>query len=173
MKTIVLGEHQEMTALIERRRALGLDGYDEVWNGVYVMAPLAHSRHGLVKSQLVYALEPRARAAALLAGDSFNLGEPSDFRVPDAGWHRTAPDELYVPTCALVLEVLSPDDETFAKFDFYAAHGVDELIVADPEARTIRCWHLADGAYVEQPRSALLDVEMSTVVDEVDWPGQE
>jgi len=170
VKTIVLGEHQEMTALIERRRSLGLDGYDEVWNGVYVMAPFAHSSHGLIKSRLVYALEPRARRAGLLSGDSFNLGEPSDFRVPDAGYHRGVPGTLYVPTAALVLEVLSPDDETFAKFDFYAEHDVEELIVADPETQSIRCWQLTDGSYVEQPASALLDVEMAALVAEVDWP---
>lgn len=170
MKTIVLGEHKEVAELIERRRSLGLDGHDEVWDGVYVMAPFAHSNHGRLKSQLVYALEQRARSAGLLSGDSFNLGEKDNFRVPDAGYHRELPGVLYVPTAALVLEVLSPDDETFAKFDFYAAHGVDELMVADPEARTVRSWHLVDGAYVEQPRSALLDVEVATLVAEVDWP---
>ena len=170
MKTIVLGEHREVTALIERRRSQGLDRYDEVWNGVYVMAPFAHSSHGLLKSRIVYALEPRARRAGLLSGDSFNLGEPTDFRVPDAGYHREVPGTLYVPTAALVLEVLSPDDETFAKLDFYAAHQVDELIVADPDARRIGCWHLAGGAYAEQPRSDLLDVDMATLVAEVEWP---
>jgi len=170
VKTIVLGEHKEIAELIERRRSLGLDGHDEVWDGVYVMAPFAHSNHGRLKSQLVYALEQRARSAGLLSGDSFNLGEKDNFRVPDAGYHRELPGVLYVPTAALVLEVLSPDDETFAKFDFYAAHGVDELMVADPEARTIRSWQLIAGAYVEQPCSALLDVEVATLVAEVDWP---
>jgi len=170
VKTIVLGEHKEVAELIERRRSLGLDGHDEVWDGVYVMAPFAHSNHGVLKSELLHALDPRARRAGLRPGDSFNLGEPENFRVPDAGYHRGVPGTLYVPTAALVLEVLSPDDETFAKFDFYAAHGVDELMVADPEARTIRCWHLVDGAYLEQPRSALLDVEVATLVAEVNWP---
>jgi Uma2 family endonuclease len=170
MKTVVLGEHPEMTALIERRRALGLDGHDEVWNGVYVMAPFAHSSHGALKSRLVYAIEPRARRAGLAAGDSFNLGEPDNFRVPDAGYHRELPGTLYVPTAALVLEVLSPDDETFTKFDFYAAHGVQEMLVADPETRTVRCWHLQGRAYVEQPSSRLLEVPMSTLEAEVDWP---
>lgn len=169
MKTIVLGGHKEVAELIERRRSLGLDGHDEVWDGVYVMAPVAHSNHGVLKGQLVYALEPRARRAGLRSGDCFNLGEKDNFRVPDAGYHRGVPGVLYVPTAALVLEVLSPDDETFTKFDFYAAHSVDELMVADPDARTVRCWHLVDGAYVEQPRSALLDVELSLVA-EVDWP---
>lgn len=103
-------------------------------------------------------------------GDSFNLGEPTNYRVPDAGWHRANPDRLYVPTAAIVLEVLSPDDQTFAKFDFYAAHGVEELLVADPDTRTVRCWHLQDAGYTEVDRSALLDLTMDTLITEVRWP---
>jgi len=171
MTTVVLGERPaELEALIQKRRALGLDGHDEVWDGVYVLAPHAHGDHGIVEEELRLALGPRAKAVGLIPGASFNVGEPNDFRVPDGGYHRTRPGTLYVPTAALVLEVLSPDDETFAKFRFYAAHGVEELVVADPDARTVRCWHLLDGAYAEQPASALLDVDMATLVDEVDWP---
>lgn len=106
----------------------------------------------------------------MLPGSCFNLGEPDDFRVPDGGYHRTPPGTLYVATAALLLEVLSPDDQTFAKFDFYARHGVDELIVADPLARTVRCWHLVDGAYAERGGSALLDVTTAQLVAGVDWP---
>ncbi len=47
MRTVVLGERPpELEALIDKRRRLGLDGHDEVWDGVYVMAPHAHSDHG-------------------------------------------------------------------------------------------------------------------------------
>lgn len=171
MRTVVLGERPpELEALIEKRRRLGLDHDDEVWDGVYVMAPPAHSDHGIVAEELKGQLFRRAKAAGLIPGDSFNVGEPRNFRVPDGGYHWTCPGTLYVPTAAVVLEVLSPDDETFTKFDFYAAHGVDELLVADPGACSVRCWHLRDGAYVEQPASALLDVSMSTLEAEVDWP---
>ncbi len=170
MKTVVLGEHREMANLLERRRSLGQDRFDEMWSGEPHLAAPKHSNHGLIKGRLVYALEPRASRVGLLAGDSFNLGEPDDFRVPDAGYHRAVPGTLYVSTAVLVLEVLSADDETFEKFDFYAAHGVDELLVADPDTRTVRCWHLTDGAYDEQPASALLDVDLATLIAEVDWP---
>ncbi len=98
------------------------------------------------------------------------MGSPSNFRVPDLGYHRTRPGTLYVETAALLVEVLSPDDQTFAKFGFYAEHRVDELLVADGGTRTVRCWHLTDGRYVEQPRSALLDLGMTTLVAEIDWP---
>ncbi|MCY7365736.1 MAG: Uma2 family endonuclease [Frankiaceae bacterium] len=171
MRTVVLGERPaELEALIEKRRRLGLDGHDEVWDGVYVMAPHAHSDHGIVEEELRGVLFPRAKAGGLIPGSSFNVGEPDDFRVPDGGYHRTRPGTLYVPTAAMVIEVLSPDDETFAKFDFYARHGIDEILVADPDVRTVRCWQLIDAGYVEQPRSALLDVDMAALEAEVAWP---
>ncbi len=169
--TVVLGERPaELEALLDKRRRLGLDGHDEVWNGVYVMAPYAHSDHGIVEEEVKAALGPRAKAAGFIPGSSFNIGSSDDFRVPDGGYHRERPGTVYVATAAVVLEVVSPDDETFAKFDFYAAHAVDELLVADPDARTVRCWHLVDGAYVEQAASVLLDVAMATLVAEVNWP---
>ena len=171
MRTVVLGERPaELEALIEKRRRLGLDGHDEVWDGVYVMAPHAHSDHGIVEEELRGALFARAKAAGLIPGASFNVGEPDDFRVPDAGYHRERPGTLYVPTAAVILEVLSPDDETFTKFDFYAAHGVEEILVADPVTHSVRCWQLIDGSYFEQPMSRLLDVAMSTLEAEVAWP---
>jgi hypothetical protein len=35
--------------------------------------------------------------------------------VPDGGYHRGVPSVLYVPTAAIVVEVLSPGDETWLK----------------------------------------------------------
>lgn len=171
MRTVVLGERPaELQALIDRRRALGLDRYDELWRGEYHMAPFAHRSHGVVKSRLLFALEPRARLAGLVAGDSFNLGEPEDFRVPDAGYHRAVPGTVYVATAAMVIEVLSPDDETFEKFDFYAAHGVDELLVADPAVRSVRAWQRCGSAYEPRSASRLLGVDTETLEREIDWP---
>ena len=170
MKTVVHGEHEEMTRLLERRRAAGQDRFDEVWSGEPHLAAAKHSDHGLVVSGLMSALAARARAAGLTGTSTFALGAPDDFRVPDGGYWREPSDAAHAPTAAVVVEVLSPDDETFEKFAFYAAHGVDELIVADPDAHTVRCWHLTDGQYVEQPASALLDVDMASVGAEVDWP---
>ncbi len=171
MTTLVLGPRPpELQALIDRRRKLGQDGHDEVWDGVYVMAPFARTHHGALKGRIIRRIDPLADAAGLVAGDSFNIGRKDDFRVPDAGWHRELPDAVYVPTAALVLEVLSPDDRTFEKFDFYAAHGVQELLVADSDRRTLRCWRLIDGRYVEHPRSALLDIAITELIAGLHWP---
>ncbi len=171
MRTVVLGERPvELEDLIARRRALGQDGHDEIWEGDYHVAPHAHSHHGMVERQVEVRLFGPARAAGLVTGGSFNLGEPTDFRVPDGGYHRTAPHTLYVPTAAIVVEVLSPSDETFAKFGFYAAHGVEEILVADPATRTVRCWHLVGGRYGESAASGLLGLPMAALQADIDWP---
>lgn len=171
MRTVVLGERPpELEDLIRRRRELGQDGFDEVWQGEYHVAPNAHSSHGIVAGEITAALRGAARRRGLLLSGPFNLGDPQDFRVPDGGFHRSAPGTLYVPTAAVVVEVLSPDDETFRKFDFFAAHGVEEVLVASPAERWVRCWHRTDGAYAEQDVSAVLGVSMVELVAEVAWP---
>lgn len=61
--------------------------------------------------------------------------EADDYRVPGGGLFQPGPDAVYVPTAALVLEVVSPDDETWEKVGFYSAHGVGELLIVDPQKR--------------------------------------
>lgn len=171
MRTVVVGERPpELEALIRRRQELGQDGFDEVWEGEYHVAPNAHSDHGIVAAEVTSVLRPRAQAAGLVTSGPFNLGEPSDFRVPDGGFHRTRPGSLYVPEALVVLEVLSPDDETFRTFGFFARHGVQEVLVASPHEQTVRCW-LRDGdGFREGADSSLLGVSTAALVDEVDWP---
>ncbi len=71
-------QQPDVNAIIERRRALGLDGHDKVWEGVYHMAPCAHSRHGKVEVLLTLALSPRAAVAELDLLGSFNLGDENE-----------------------------------------------------------------------------------------------
>ena len=106
----------------------------------------------------------------LVGTSEFNLGEPDDYRVPDGGYHRSLPSEVFVPTAAIVVEVLSPGDETWLKFDFYARHGVDEICIADPRAREIRWFRLAGDGYEEIDDSDLLGVSAADLVAAIDWP---
>ncbi|MHB8468094.1 MAG: Uma2 family endonuclease [Acidimicrobiales bacterium] len=172
MRTVILGPTPpEVEALIERRQRLGLDGHDEVWEGEYHMAPEAHSRHGVLQAELIAALRPFAKAAGLITTGPFNVGDhQDDFRAPDLGFHRGKPDAVWVHTAAVVVEVLSPDDESYEKFGFYAAHEVDEILIADPLARTVEWWSLAGERYEHVPRSNLLDVGDQELVDAIDWP---
>ena len=82
--------------------------------------------------------------------------------MPDRGYHQSLPQSTWVPTAAVVVEVVSPDDETYDKFGFYPAHGVDELIVADPTARTV--------TYRQTDGSALLAISMAELHAGIAWP---
>ena len=170
MITLFLDEDPAVEALLERRRALGLDGRDEVWEGVYHVAPHEHPRNGVIAMSLSDLLNARARAARLVPGGSFNLGEPDDVRVLELGFHRQVPDGVYASTAALVVEVRSPRDETFQKFGFYAAHGVEELWVVDPLERSVRIWQLREGAYAETGTSDLLGLTADGVRAQLTWP---
>ena len=157
----------EVNGWLERRRRLGQDLRDEVWDGVYHVAPYEHARNGIVAWALGLAVTGPALAAGLVPGGSFNLGDPDDFRVPDLGFHRApVTPALYMPTAALVVEVLSPGDETIAKLPFYARRGVQEVWVVDPLARTISC-HRSGGAYDDSP---LLGLDLTELAAGLDWP---
>ena len=177
VKTVVLGPRPpELDALIARRHALGQDRFDEVWEGNYHMVPASHFRHAALDHQLAVLLDTLAGRAGLVPIGSTNVGRAGDFRVPDQLVVRDPVEDVYQPTAAIVVEIPSPDDETFEKFGFYAAHGVDEILVADPAERIVRLWALGDAAqgsareYVEVDRSDLLDVRADDLRDRITWP---
>lgn len=87
------------------------------------------------------------------------------------GYHRDTSGAAWIPTAALIVEIRSPGDETDAKFPFYAAHRVQEILVVDPAQRSVRWWQLGDdGGYAEGPGSTLLDLDAATLAAELDWP---
>lgn len=99
MRTVVLDPAPaEFEALLERRRALGQDLYDEVWEGEYHMAPAPHPFHGYIDRRLALLLEPLAQRAGLIGAGVFNLGSPDDYRVLDGGLHRELPTTTFVST---------------------------------------------------------------------------
>src|SRR5450755_2388348 len=122
MATLVLGDPPELQALRERRRRAGADRHDEVWEGVLHMTPEPSGAHLYVQQQLAEVLGPLARAAGLVPGiGGFNLGSETDYRAPDGGLFRGQEFGVWHRTAALVLEIVSPRDETWSKLAFYAA----------------------------------------------------
>src|SRR5437588_492070 len=113
MRTVVLGPRPaELQSLIERRQALGIDIFDEVWGGSYYVATASNAAHAYLDDVLAVLLHPYAQAAGLVGTGPFNLGGPDDYRVPDRGYCRGRPAGTWVPTAAIVVEIVSPDDET-------------------------------------------------------------
>ena len=173
MPTLVLGvPPPELEALLERRRQAGEDRLDEVWEGVRHVVPGPSIEHARISQQLAELLGPLARAAGLDATISeFNLGESEqDFRVPDGGLHRPGATGVWHATAAMVVEILSPDDETWQKLPYYAKHHVDEVLVVDPAERKVTWLALCDGAYAEVQRSALIDLGPDELAEQIDWP---
>ncbi len=171
MRTVVLGPPPaELEAFLSRRRQLGLDAYDEIWEGVVHVAPMAHAWHGLVQASVLIAVGGPAARAGLHPCGPFNLGEKDDFRIPDAGVFDSPSAAVWVPSALLVVEVVSPDDETFEKFDFYQAHGVREVLTADPQERRVRVWQLAADEPVEVEKCEVLGMTATALTIAVRWP---
>jgi hypothetical protein len=161
----------EFEALLERRRMLGKDLFDEVWDGVLHVNPAPHSRHGKVDGQLAALLYEPAREAGLVESGPMNLGEPGDFRVPDRALLWPGPDDVYLPTAAVVVEIVYPGDDTWETLDFYAAHHVDELLIVDPQERLVHWLQLQpDDKYRPVERSTLIALGPPELAERIDWP---
>jgi Uma2 family endonuclease len=117
-------------------------------------------------------LGPAARAAGLVPGTRFNLGKSEDdFRAPDVGLHR--PDEtgdVWNATAALVVEIVSPGDESWEKLPFFADHDVDEVLIVDPAGRSVHWLALEGGDYREIDRRGLIDLSPADLRQRIDWP---
>jgi Uma2 family endonuclease len=144
---------------------------DEIWEGVLHMVPAPSHAHGSTEAQLMRILGPHGDAAGLeLIGQS-NLGEGEDnFRVPDCSLHRRGSHGVWHSTAALVVEVVSPNDESWEKLPFYAEHQVDEVLIVDPQQRSVEWLGLLDGRYEPIARSRLIELGADELADALDWP---
>jgi Uma2 family endonuclease len=173
MSTVVLDSAAPgLEELKERRRRAGLDRLDEVWEGVLHMVPAPSYEHAVVAQQLAVLLDGPARSGGLVpAMGEFNLGESErDFRVPDGGVFRPGASGIWQSTAALVVEIVSPEDETWKKLTFYAAHGVDELLIVDPGEQSVHWLARAGEEYREVERSGLIELSTAELAERIDWP---
>lgn len=171
MQTVVLGEPPAPLAdWLARRRELGQDLFDEVWEGVHHVAPAPHRRHGDVDDQIAALLRPLARQVGLWPSGPLNVGESDDYRVPDRAYLRDRHMDTFVPTAAVVVEIVSPEDETFAKFPFYVSRGIEELLIVDPQASSVQ-WYRRDGhGMASVPEGELLGITGADLTASIDWP---
>jgi Uma2 family endonuclease len=160
--------------LLERRRRSGLDRLDEVWEGVLHMVPAPTHEHGDLESQLHRILGPLAQRVGLTMVGQSNLGEGEhDFRVPDSALHRPGASGAWHPTAPLVVEIVSPGDESWEKLPFYAAHEVEEVLILDPAKRNVDWLGLRGREYRPIERSGLIDLGASELAERIDWPPAE
>ncbi len=171
MRTIVFDPPPPPVAeWLEQRQALGQDLFDEVWDGEYHVAPAPREAHADLDDQLAAFLRPRARARGLWPRGPLNVGHADDYRVPDRAYRRERTDDVFVATVAIVVEIVSHGDDTYRKFDFYFAHGVEEMLIVDPPQRSVQWYARGGGSMERTDRSALLELTEAELTEAIDWP---
>jgi len=128
--------------LLAEREAAGADRYDEVWEGLYMMAPMPNDEHQYLVARLVYILEDvvgisgRAdvRPGVNLSGRKEEWKQ--DYRVPDvAVFLREGAaknwESHWQGAADFLVEITSEGDRTREKIPFYTRLGVRELLVID------------------------------------------
>lgn len=124
-------------ALLDERRRLGLDRRDEMWEGVLHMVPPASGDHQRLGVALLLVVGPLALSKGLTPHYETGLyRSPDDYRVPDLAFARTQHlSARGIEGAELVVEILSPGDESYDKLAFYAGVGVPEVLLLDPVSR--------------------------------------
>jgi Uma2 family endonuclease len=142
-----------MDQLIQERKRKGIDLYDEVWEGMYVMPSMPTNAHQLLVGDLDDVFREVTKKAGL--GQTYPGANVSDRR---KGWEHNyrVPDLLVVLNnsravdCGthffggpdFLVEIQSPGDDTEEKVPFYGRIGVRELLIVHRDKRTLRLLRL-------------------------------
>jgi Uma2 family endonuclease len=167
MAALILDQYIERR-MIARRRRLGQDHWDEVWDGVYVMAPSADNQHFEVSNDLATVLTLVVKWAGLgTVIPGINISDRKDgwaknFRVPDLSVFlngSTAEDcgTFWFGGPDFVVEVVSPRDRSRKKIPFYEKIGTRELFLIDRRPWRLTLLRLVDGKLAEVGQSTLTD----------------
>jgi len=152
-------DHDLEERLIEERRAAGADRWDEVWDGVYIMAPMPNVQHQRFVSKLNTAFANAVEVAGL--GETLpgtNVSDRKDdwtknYRCPDVAVYLNGnPAEccgaFWYGGPDFAVEIISPDDHSREKLDFYAKVGTRELLIVDRDPWALELYRLNDGDLV-------------------------
>jgi Uma2 family endonuclease len=134
--------------LIAERKHLGLDLYDEVWEGLYIMPSMPSLEHQKLVRQLstLFAelVEPDGIGEVYPGANvSDRHGWTENYRIPDVivvlkgGRAQLCGTYIYLGP-DFVVEIESPGDDSEEKVPFYSKIGVRELLLLHRDRRTLR-----------------------------------
>jgi Uma2 family endonuclease len=153
MTTLILDDFAEARVLADRR-AKGLDRFDEVWDGVYIMAPAADNEHQRLSTAFSTVLEIICREFGAKVYNVCNVTDREDdwtknYRCPDIA--------IYFPTNPakdmqtywfggpdFAVEVVSKKDQTWEKLNFYADVQTREVLIIDRDPWKLSLLRLAN-----------------------------
>ncbi|MGA2797482.1 MAG: Uma2 family endonuclease [Thermoguttaceae bacterium] len=165
MTTMVLDRNLEQRVL-EERRAWGADKFDEVWEGIYMMTPLANFEHQSLAGKFCAILNELLGwqgLAEVLPGVNLaaTTGEwTEDFRCPDvAVFLRDTQakncDTHWRGAADFLIEITSPGDRTHEKIAFYNQIGVHEVLIVNRETWTLELYQRKDNQLQKTAESRL------------------
>lgn len=155
MPLLVLDPRIEERLKAEREACDG-DRHDEVWEGVYMMAPLADDEHQDLQAGLVaafYWTVQRAGLGKVRGGVNVSDREKGwtfNYRVPDvavflAGTSARSCGTHWVGGPDLAVEIASRRDRSRKKLKFYAKVGVRELLLIERDPWSLELYRLQSG----------------------------
>jgi Uma2 family endonuclease len=155
MDTLIVDPHVS-DRLIEERRARGADRFDEVWEGVYIMAPAPNDEHQDIAggfTEVFRALVDRRNRGKTRPG--INLAsDPGDwehdYRVPDVavfldGSPAVCHGTFWSGPPDFLVEIASRWDKTREKMAFYSKLGTRELLIVERDPWRLELYRLQDG----------------------------
>ncbi|HEV3166591.1 MAG TPA: Uma2 family endonuclease [Isosphaeraceae bacterium] len=165
MRMLIL-DPTEQKRLIRRRRAIGADRFDEVWDGVYVIAPTADNEHQYVAGKLVSALDQAiSRTSSARVYPGVNVSDRADdwkknYRCPDVavflpGNPARDSGTHWLGWPDFAIEIVSSHDRSRRKLPFYAKVGVRELLLVNRRPWSLDLYRLREQALELAGRSSL------------------
>ncbi len=159
--------------MIRQRRSRGIDQKDEVWQGVYFVAPPPDDEHQDFTGSIFFALQATVRFADLglvragVAVSDRQKKWTKNFRVPDVsvflnGTSAINNESHWLGGPDFAVEVISPHDRSREKLDFYAKIGVKELLLVDRKPWALELYRLQDGVLTLAGKSDLADSSIIT-----------
>jgi len=153
MKAVVLDVSPE--ALAHRRRT-GIDRWDEMWEGVPHVAPAPFTEHQRIVAEKLTFLLPllKRRGRGRLTAQINVFLADDNYRIPDLTFIAAGREQIIAEDGTrgggpdAVIEVRSPQDETYDKFPFFAALGVREVVVVPRDEKKPEVYRLAGKQYL-------------------------
>jgi Uma2 family endonuclease len=141
MMMVVL-DPREQRRLRRERKLTGADRFDEVWDGVYVMAPAANNQHQWLAQEITTAIRQGIRFPEDgLVYTTCNVSDREEkweknYRCPDVAVYLVGNlaqdrDTHWFGGPDFAVEIVSPNDRSRDKLEFYFKVGVRELLIVD------------------------------------------
>jgi Uma2 family endonuclease len=153
MATVVM-DREVAERIRQERAAVGLDRWDEVWEGTYMMAPLPNPEHQQIALRLGAIFEETIGwndEAIVMAGTNVSDRQKDwkyNYRCPDVAVYlpHTLAKRYESHFCGgpdFAVEIVSPDDMVRDKLGFYGKVATRELLIVDREPWSLELLRLS------------------------------